>query len=158
MRALLPPRHVCRGFGLFPVRSPLLGESLACFLLLRLLRCFNSAGWPPPEGRYPDLSRDGLPHSDICGSQPGCGSPQLFAACHVLLRLTIPRHPPCALSYFRLYDLHRPAARLPFGTPAPARKPPHLWLLPDGSSGNGDGMYVSGSARHPPQQTHDARS
>ena len=29
-------------FGLFPLRSPLLGESLICFLLLRVLRCFSS--------------------------------------------------------------------------------------------------------------------
>ena len=27
-----------------------------------------------------------------------CGSPKLIAACHVLLRLSLPRHPPCALS------------------------------------------------------------
>ena len=26
-----------------------------------------------------------------------CSSPRLFAACHVLLRLMVPRHPPCAL-------------------------------------------------------------
>ena len=36
-------------------------------------------------------------HSDICGSTPACGSPQLFAAYHVLHRLPMPRHPPCAL-------------------------------------------------------------
>ena len=30
------------GFGLFPVRSPLLGESLVYFLFLRVLRCFSS--------------------------------------------------------------------------------------------------------------------
>ena len=29
-------------FGLFPVRSPLLGESLVYFLFLRVLRCFSS--------------------------------------------------------------------------------------------------------------------
>ena len=40
----------------------------------------------------------GFPHSDIPGSKPACGSPRLFAACHVLLRLLVPRHPPCALS------------------------------------------------------------
>ena len=27
-----------------------------------------------------------------------CGLPKLIAACHVLLRLFLPRHPPCALS------------------------------------------------------------
>ena len=40
----------------------------------------------------------GFPHSDISGSKPACGSPKLFAACHVLLRLLAPRHPPYALS------------------------------------------------------------
>ena len=40
----------------------------------------------------------GFPHSDIPGSKPACGSPRLFAACHVLHRLILPRHPPCALS------------------------------------------------------------
>ena len=40
----------------------------------------------------------GFPHSDIHGSLPVCGSPWLFAAYHVFLRLSVPRHPPCALS------------------------------------------------------------
>ena len=40
---------------------------------------------------------DGFPHSDIGGSQNICFSPPLFAAYHVLLRLPVPRHPPCAL-------------------------------------------------------------
>ena len=39
----------------------------------------------------------GFPHSDICGSLDICSFPQLFAACHVLLRLLVPRHPPNAL-------------------------------------------------------------
>jgi hypothetical protein len=40
----------------------------------------------------------GLPHSDIPGSRPVCGSPGLIAAYHVLRRLLVPRHPPCAFS------------------------------------------------------------
>ena len=40
----------------------------------------------------------GFPHSDTCGSTLICSSPQLFAACRVLLRLPMPRHSPCALS------------------------------------------------------------
>ena len=40
----------------------------------------------------------GFPHSEIPGSKPTCGSPRLIAACHVLHRLLLPRHPPCALS------------------------------------------------------------
>ena len=42
----------------------------------------------------------GFPHSDICGSLCICHSPQLFAAYHVFLRLSVPRHPPCALISF----------------------------------------------------------
>ena len=38
-----------------------------------------------------------FPHSDICGSKLICSSPQLFAACHVLRRLPMPRHSPYAL-------------------------------------------------------------
>ena len=45
-----------------------------------------------------ELSSAGFPHSDIRGSQGMCPSPRLFAACHVFLRLQVPRHPPCALS------------------------------------------------------------
>ena len=39
----------------------------------------------------------GFPHSEIPGSKPMCGSPRLIAACHVLHRLSMPRHSPCAL-------------------------------------------------------------
>src|SRR5450432_1982215 len=46
------------------------------------------------RGVYPR----GFPHSEIPGSKPTCGSPRLIAACHVLHRLLLPRHPPCALS------------------------------------------------------------
>ena len=46
------------------------------------------------RGFYPR----GFPHSEISGSMPACGSPKLIAACHVLHRLLLPRHPPCALS------------------------------------------------------------
>ena len=45
--------------------------------------------WIPPAG---------LPHSDIRGSRDICSSPRLFAACHVLRRLLMPGHSPCALS------------------------------------------------------------
>ena len=41
-----------------------------------------------------------FPHSDIPGSMAICTSPRLFAAYHVLRRLSVPRHSPCAL--FRL--------------------------------------------------------
>ena len=44
-----------------------------------------------------DTLAGGLPHSDVHGSKPARGSPWLFAACHVLHRLLVPRHPPNAL-------------------------------------------------------------
>ena len=83
-------------FGLVPFRSPLLGESLACFLLLPLLRCFSSRRSPTSRCR---LSA-GFPHSDTPGSTAVCASPGSFAACRVLHRLLEPGHPPCALVFF----------------------------------------------------------
>ena len=44
----------------------------------------------------------GFPHSDISGSMDICSSPKLFAAYHVFHRLSVPRHPPCALSNLTL--------------------------------------------------------
>ena len=42
----------------------------------------------------------GFPHSEIFGSKGVCPSPKLIAACRVLRRLPVPRHPPCALGIF----------------------------------------------------------
>ena len=58
----------------------------SCFLFLRLLRCFSSAGWPLS---MLCLQHSGLPHSDIHGSTLMCSSPWLFAAYHVLHRLWV---------------------------------------------------------------------
>jgi hypothetical protein len=44
-----------------------------------------------------DTLTGGFPHSDIFGSQNAPVSPKLFAGCHVLHRLSSPRHPPGAL-------------------------------------------------------------
>ena len=57
-----------------------------------------------------DLSSAEFPHSDIHGSLPVCGSPWLFAACHVLLRLLMPRHSPCALIRLINVSLRLPLA------------------------------------------------
>ena len=86
-----------RRFGLFPVRSPLLGESLLLSLPAGT-KMFQFPAFAPRIIRGDGIAPAGLPHSDICGSMGICPSPQLFAACHVLLRLREPRHPPCALS------------------------------------------------------------
>ncbi len=98
-------------FGLFRVRSPLLTESLICFLFLRVLRWFTSPGSLLPayefSGGSSDLTRKGLPHSEIPGSKPVCSSPGLIAACHVLHRFSAPRHPPSTLSSLTIKYLRR---------------------------------------------------
>ena len=98
-------------FGLFRFRSPLLTESLICFLFLRVLRWFTSPGSLLPAYAFsrgsPDLPLEGLPHSEIPGSKPVCGSPRLIAACHVLHRFSAPRHPPSTLSSLTIKYLKR---------------------------------------------------
>ena len=63
-------------FGLFPVRSPLLGESFVYFLFLQVLRCFSSLRLPPqPVSRITGLQPAGLSHSEIHGSKVICTYP-----------------------------------------------------------------------------------
>ena len=50
------------------------------------------------QRRMAEYCSAGFPHSEISGSMLMCSSPKLIAACHVLLRLLMPRHSPCALS------------------------------------------------------------
>ena len=61
---------------------------------------FQFSGFAFPLLGISRLHRDGLPHSETCGSLPICGSPQLIAAYHVLHRLWEPRHPPYTLNCF----------------------------------------------------------
>ena len=92
----------CRRFGLFRFRSPLLSESR-----------FLSFPSGTEMVHFPEFARHrlwihrrrctGLPYRvSPFGNpriiMPACGSPGLIAACHVLHRLLLPRHPPCALS------------------------------------------------------------
>ena len=91
------PGGQVRRFGLFPFRSPLQGE----FLFLRVLRCFTSPGWRRSpilfRLRQRGIAPAGFSHSEISGSKRVCRSPKLIAACRVLRRLLMPRHPSCAL-------------------------------------------------------------
>ena len=84
--------------GLVPVRSPLLGES-RLMSFPPATEMFQFAGFASRaygfSTGYP--LRGGLPHSEIPGSPIARISPGLFAACHVLHRLSVPRHPPNAL-------------------------------------------------------------
>ena len=54
---------------------------------------------------YTGLPLCGLLHSEICGSVPTYGSPQLIAVCRVLRRLPVPRHSPCALCSLTMCSL-----------------------------------------------------
>ena len=97
-RAALQPRSW--RFGLLPVRSPLLGESLLISVPV-LLRWFtsHSVALPACLLRPPSacLTACGLPHSEIRGSMDVCSSPRPIAACRVLPRRPAPpgiRHGP----------------------------------------------------------------
>ena len=108
-------------FGLFPVRSPLLRESLLISLPV-LLRWFTSHSVAPPcyllHMRGPYLAVQGLPHSEIPGSQDVCSFPGLFAAYRVLLRLQAPQASAINLSFTWPYCL------------SPERPPLGFLLLP----------------------------
>ena len=56
------------------------------------------------------LQAAGLSHSEIPGSKVICTYPRLIAAYHVLHRLREPRHPPDALTCFRLKSNTLPTA------------------------------------------------
>jgi hypothetical protein len=72
------------------------------FLFLEVLRWFTSLGLLTSayefSGVFPGFAREGFPIRKSPVISPACGSPKLIAACHVLHRLSLPRHPPCALS------------------------------------------------------------
>ncbi len=91
-----------RMFGLFPVRSPLLGKSLL-ISSPRSTEMFQFPRFPRIHYRFIYACRKfpcgGFPHSGTSGSSPACRSPEHFAACRALLQLLAPRHPPYALSF-----------------------------------------------------------
>ena len=72
------------------------------FLFLQVLRWFTSLSSLIPayvfSGLYYGFAVVGFPIRRSPDITPVCGSPKLIAACHVLHRLFLPRHPPCALS------------------------------------------------------------
>ena len=77
------------------------------------------------------MTAAGLPHSETPGSQPACGSPGTIAACRVLLRLSVPRHPPCVLiSLGRIFS-------------GPTRKPAYPVARTGAHVGNTLGAYLS---------------
>ena len=94
------PRRQVFGLASSPFARRYLGNR-CFFLFLRVLRCFSSPGCLLMTYGFSHgcsgITLSEFPHSEICGSADICSCPQLFAACHVLLRLPVPRHPPYAL-------------------------------------------------------------
>src|SRR3989344_7545334 len=68
------PKH---RFRLFPVRSPLLGESIL-FIFLWVLRCFTSPGTLPTYVGSCNITCTGFPHSVIPGSKPARRLPEAY--------------------------------------------------------------------------------
>ena len=88
-------------FGLFPVRSPLLGESLLISVpagtKMFQFPAFASAAYVFSDG-WPGFTRPGCPIQKSPDHSLFSGSPRLIAANHAFHRLLSPRHPPHALS------------------------------------------------------------
>ena len=101
----------------------------------------------------PEQVRGGLPHSEIPGSPIARISPGLFAACRVLPRLSVPRHPPDAL-LLRLIAITPPAHRGKTRTlrqqgPSPRK------LVPAKA---GAGTHTQAASHEDTSRTHPARS
>ena len=90
-------------FGLFPVRSPLLGES-HMMSFPPGTKMFQFPGLASAKGGYRESLPDGFSHSDSRGSKAACASPRIFAACRRCARISharyelIPCLPPRLLS------------------------------------------------------------
>ena len=101
----------------------------------------------------------GFPHSEISGSQLICSSPKLIAAYHVLHRLLMPRHSPCALlcltyvgrsfarslrpSRFRVSSKAHSLRSASFSNPNPLRWASDLFLrLPTSSCSSSSGQTL----------------
>src|SRR5829696_2377005 len=76
-----------------------------CFLFLRVLRCFTSPRSPlTPMYSVPGDTTSlvpGFPIRTSSDQRSVDSSPRHNAASHVLHRLPVPRHPPCALKHLQ---------------------------------------------------------
>src|SRR5699024_8909234 len=76
-----------------------------------------------------EVCSSGFPHSEISGSMLICSSPKLIAACHVLHRLLMPRHSPCALSSLTFVGAKSAKLRFRRTLTRPSKTPPAPLLL-----------------------------
>ena len=111
---LQPRMDVSTRFGLFPVRSPLLRESLLISfpLVTEMFHFTRSAPiglciQPKGDGT---LLPTGFPIQKSPDQRMFGSSPRLIAAYHVFHRLSAPRHPPVAL--INLFSLELPSLSL----------------------------------------------
>jgi hypothetical protein len=84
---------------LFPFRSPLLWESRLISVPL-VTEMFQFSRFAPVDLCIQSTvtsKRPGFPIRKSADQSPFAGSPLLIAGCHVLRRLSLPRHPPHAL-------------------------------------------------------------
>ena len=89
---------------LVPFRSPLLRESRLISVPL-VTEMFQFSRFAPMDLCIQSTvtsKRPGFPIRKSADQSPFAGSPQLIAGCHVLRRLSLPRHPPHALSRLTL--------------------------------------------------------
>src|SRR5699024_5902085 len=109
-------------FSLIRVRSPLLTES-PLFSLPAGTEMFHFPTFPP-TGLYiqPAVTHKtkamhaGFPHSDILPHRLVINSTRLIADSHVLHRLLLPRHPPCALTNLPNQQPHKTGPSAAYAT------------------------------------------
>ena len=102
LRTLQPPRYRnITGLG-YSEFARHYYRTRGFFLFLQVLRWFTSLSSLYPayvfSGKFLGFAQEGFPIRKSPVITPVCGLPKLIAACHVLHRLSLPRHPPCALS------------------------------------------------------------
>ena len=93
-----------------------------------LLTTYEPEPRPKPELIFADR-KGGLPHSEIFGSKGARASPKLIAACHVLHRLSTPRHPSEALMRLIVLSKTHAWGRLRQPGTKPADTPIHALCL-----------------------------
>ena len=126
-------------FGLFPFRSPLLRESLLLSLPVGT-EMFHFPTLPPPAlcvqaGAMGHYAQSGFPIRKSPDRSLVADSPGLIAGSYVLLRLLVPRHPPCALTNLATTDVML-ASTVQFSRYGRSRPPA---LLPEAAAGPGRG-------------------
>ena len=98
-RSPKPQKYYYFWFGLFPVRSPLLRKSRLIYFP-RPTKMFQFRRSPLLclfiQHKMMMYCTIGLLHSETCGLQSVCDSPQNIATYCVLHRLLMPRYPLCA--------------------------------------------------------------